>query len=39
MFGNKCLILRWYPEYFLDYKEMLDPTIRWTDCYNFFPEN
>lgn len=31
MFGNEYRILRQYPEYFLDYREMLDPTIRWTD--------
>lgn len=31
MFGNEYRILRHYPEYFLDYREMLDPTIRWTD--------
>ena len=31
MFGNEYRIVRQYPEYFLDYREMLDPTIRWTD--------
>ena len=31
MFGDEYNILRHYPEYFLDYREMLDPTIRWTD--------
>lgn len=31
MFGEEYRILRQYPEYFLDYREMLDPTIRWTD--------
>ena len=31
MFGNEYRIVRRYPEYFLDYREMLDPTIRWTD--------
>ncbi len=31
MFGEEHRILRQYPEYFLDYREMLDPTIRWTD--------
>jgi predicted HTH transcriptional regulator len=31
MFGYEYNIVRHYPEYFLDYREMLDPTIRWTD--------
>lgn len=31
MFGNEYNIVRHFPEYFLDYLEMLDPTIRWTD--------
>ena len=31
MFGEEYKILREYPEYFLDYREILDPTIRWTD--------
>lgn len=31
MFGEEYRIVRQYPEYFLDYREMLDPTIRWTD--------
>lgn len=31
MFGNEYKITRYYPEYFLDYREMLDPVIRWTD--------
>lgn len=31
MFGEENRIVREYPEYFLDYQEMLDPTIRWTD--------
>ncbi len=31
MFGNEYNIVRVFPEYFLDYREMLDPTIRWTD--------
>ena len=31
MFGNEYDIVREYPEYFLDYREELDPTIRWTD--------
>ena len=31
MFGEEYKILYIYPEYFLDYREMLDPTIRWTD--------
>ncbi|MDD3416692.1 MAG: ATP-binding protein [Lachnospiraceae bacterium] len=31
MFGNEFNIIRHFPEYFLDYREMLDPTIRWTD--------
>lgn len=31
MFGNEFNIVRHFPEYFLDYQELLDPTIRWTD--------
>ena len=31
MFGMEYKILYEFPEYFLDYREMLDPTIRWTD--------
>ncbi len=31
MFGEEYRIVREYPEYFLDYREVLDPTIRWTD--------
>ena len=31
MFGDEYNIVRHFPEYFLDYREMLDPTIRWTD--------
>ena len=31
MFGEEYLIVREFPEYFLDYREILDPTIRWTD--------
>ncbi len=31
MFGQEYRILYEFPEYFLDYREMLDPTIRWTD--------
>ena len=31
MFGEEYNIVNHYPEYFLDYREMLDPTIRWTD--------
>ena len=31
MFGDEYNITRELPEYFLDYREMLDPTIRWTD--------
>jgi predicted HTH transcriptional regulator len=31
MFGEEYNIVREFPEYFLDYREMLDPTIRWTD--------
>lgn len=31
MFGEEYNIVNYYPEYFLDYREMLDPTIRWTD--------
>ncbi len=31
MFGDEYNIVRHFPEYFLDYREMLDPLIRWTD--------
>lgn len=31
MFGDEYNIVREFPEYFLDYREILDPTIRWTD--------
>ena len=31
MFGEEFRILDEYPEYFLDYRETLDPAIRWTD--------
>ena len=31
MFGNEYNIVRHFPEYFLDYREELDPTTRWTD--------
>ena len=31
MFGEEYKIVREFPEYFLDYREMFDPTIRWTD--------
>lgn len=31
MFGDEFRIVREFPEYFLDYREMLDPAIRWTD--------
>ena len=31
MFGEEYRIVRYFPEYFLDYRETLDPTIRWTD--------
>lgn len=31
MFGNEFSIVRQFPDYFLDYREMLDPSIRWTD--------
>ena len=31
MFGEEYNIVRHFPEYFLDYREILDPTIRWTD--------
>ena len=31
MFGNEYGIVRHFPEYFLEYREMLDPAIRWTD--------
>lgn len=31
MFGDEYKILYEYPEYFLDFRELLDPEIRWTD--------
>ena len=31
MFGEEYRIVRHFPEFFLDYREVLDPTIRWTD--------
>lgn len=31
MFGNEYDIVRHFSEYFLDYREMLDPALRWTD--------
>ena len=31
MFGDEYNIIKQYPNYFLDYREMLDPTIRWTN--------
>ena len=31
MFGNEYNIVRHFPDYFLDYREVLDPSIRWTD--------
>ena len=31
MFGEEYKIRQEYPKYFLDYREMLDPSIRWTD--------
>ena len=31
MFGNEYDIVRHFPEYFLDYREELNSTIRWTD--------
>ena len=31
MFGNEDDIIKYFPEYFLDYRENPDPGIRWTD--------
>ena len=31
MLSDEYLIVQEFPEYFLDYREVLDPTIRWTD--------
>ncbi len=31
MFGEEYRIVSYFPTYFLDYREVLDPTIRWTD--------
>lgn len=35
MFGEEYKILYEYPEYFLDYREMLDLAIHWTDRLQF----
>jgi len=34
MFGKERRITKIYPEYFLDYREHMDPAIRWTDRIN-----
>ena len=31
MFGNEYDIVRHFPDFFLDYRALLDPNIRWTD--------
>ena len=31
MFGNEYNIVRQFPDYFLDYRAILDPNIRWSD--------
>lgn len=31
MFSDEYNIVRYFLEYFFDYRGMLDPTIRWTD--------
>ena len=31
MFGQEYIITREFPEYFLDFREKLNPSIRWTD--------
>ncbi len=31
MFGNEYNIVRYFPNYFLDYQETMNPSIRWTD--------
>jgi len=39
MFGRERIIAKEYPEYFLDYREHMDPNIRWTDrIYSQEPE-
>ena len=39
MFGMERKITKEYPEYFLDYREHMDPSIRWTDrIYSQEPE-
>ena len=39
MFGKELRITREYPEYFLDYREHMEPNIRWTDrIYSQEPE-
>ena len=34
MFGTERIITKAYPEYFLDYREHMDPGVRWTDRIN-----
>ena len=34
MFGTERTITKEFPEYFLDYREHMDPNIRWTDRIN-----
>lgn len=31
MFGDEYQIVRYFPDYFLDYRENMSPSIRWTD--------
>ena len=39
MFGTERTITKEFPEYFLDYREHMDPSIRWTDrIYSQEPE-
>ena len=39
MFGKELRITREYPDYFLDYREHMEPNIRWTDrIYSQEPE-
>ena len=39
MFGDEYNIVRHFPKYFLDYREELDPTTRWSDRLRPVPVN
>lgn len=38
MFGNECDIVREYPQYFLDFREVYDDIHRWTDRLSLLQE-